>query len=306
VSALFEDSELCSVFPLNDSGKKWSVPRSAPIGINDSFHVIAPEARQSPEVEAFAVTSAVEERGGRPLYLEMVDPVLITTIQRIDPRCNCFVDSWETNPRVDLPAQWDSYLDQLNAKQRARLRREVRRADEGNMTFRYLDEPDAVAESTKRSLLQRRRVWSDSGLFDDVSPSQKNPRWDEFLIDAARSLAASGLALSGELLVEGKVVAAGLLLRREDRLLGYHRSSERSPMRFGAIFDALSIRVAIERGVRVMEFGRGAEDYKYHFGVVDQPLCNVLVGHLNAPMLGAIGTLKAPPLLRRLVPGKKG
>jgi CelD/BcsL family acetyltransferase involved in cellulose biosynthesis len=169
------------------------------------------------------------------------------------------------------------------------------------MRFRFLDEAEAVAETTRFSLAQRRRVWSDHDLYEETSPLQKEPLWDEFLIDAARSLAAAGLALSGELTKDGEIVAAGLLLQRQDRLLGYHRSSERSQMGFGGIFDALSIRAAIERGTRTMYFGRGAEEYKYQLGVVDNVLCDVVLGHANLASLATVATRVLPDLVREFV-----
>jgi CelD/BcsL family acetyltransferase involved in cellulose biosynthesis len=169
------------------------------------------------------------------------------------------------------------------------------------MTFRFLDGADDVAETIRFSLAQRRRVWSDHDLFEETSPMQREPRWDAFLVDAAGALAAAGLALAGELVMDGEIVAAGLLLQREDRLLGYHRSSERSQMGFGGIFDALSIRAAIERGTRTMCFGRGAEEYKYQLGVVDSVLCDVVVGHANPASLATVATRVLPDLVREFV-----
>ena len=277
------------------------MPKSVPTAINDSFMVITGSAGQNLEAGALAITTTLETRRGRPLYLESVDPVLLPVIQRIDPKCQCLVIKWQTNPCIELPTDWETYLGRLTKKHRAKLRRLVRLADEGNMRFRYLDEADAVAETTRFSLAQRRRVWSDHNLYEETSPGQKEPLWDEFLIDAARSLAASGLALGGELTCDGAIVAAGLLLQRQDRLLGYHRSSERSQMGFGGIFDALSIRAAIERGTRTMYFGRGAEEYKYQLGVVDNVLCDVVVGHANLASLATIATRVLPDLVREFV-----
>jgi CelD/BcsL family acetyltransferase involved in cellulose biosynthesis len=240
-------------------------------------------------------------RNGRPLYLESVDPVLLSVVQRIDPRCQCLVVKWQTNPYIELPADWEAYLKRLPQKQRTRLRRSVRLADEGNMRLRFLDEAEAVAETTRFSLAQRRRVWSEHDLYEETSPMQKEPLWDEFLVDAARTLATAGLAVTSELEMDGEIVAAALWLQREDRLLGFHRSSERSQVGFGGILDALSIRAAIERGTRTMFLGRGAEEYKYQLGVADSALCDVVIGHANLASLATMGTRVLPDLVRGFV-----
>jgi CelD/BcsL family acetyltransferase involved in cellulose biosynthesis len=298
VYAIYDGANLRAVLPVSDDGRKPSMPMSVPTGINDSFTVITGNGGQELEAGASAITATLDMRRGRPLYLESVDPVLFPMAKRIDPKFQCLVTRWQTNPRIELPADWETYLNQLTKKQRANVRRSVRRADEGNMSFRFLDEAEAVAETIRFSLAQRRRVWSDHDFYEETSPMQKEPRWDEFLVDAARSMAAAGLAVSGELTMDGEIVAAGLLLQRHDRLLGFHRSSERSQMRFGGIFDALAIRAAIERGKRTMYLGRGPEDYKYQLGVVDTPLCDVVVGHANLASLATIATRVAPDLVR--------
>lgn len=191
---------------------------------------------------------------------------------------------------------------------RANLRRNTRRAYDANMGFRFLDEPDAVAESTRLSLAQRRRVWSAHGLFETMPPAQRDPIWDQFLTAAAHSLARSSLAVSAELFSGDQVLASMLLFRRQDRLLGYHRSSERSGKGFGGIFDALLLRAAIDRGVRLMDYGRGAESYKYRLGAVDDALCDVVIGHTRPHTLFTVGTRAmthlAPRLIRSLVTPK--
>jgi CelD/BcsL family acetyltransferase involved in cellulose biosynthesis len=149
-------------------------------------------------------------------------------------------------------------------------------------------------------LAQRRRVWAEHGLYDKIPLAQREPVWDEFLTEAARTLAASGLALAGELVFGRDVVASMLVLQRCDRFLAYYRSSERSPMGFGATFDALFLRAAIERGVRVVDYGRGGERYKYRLGAVDTAVCDVVIGHARAITLFTIAARATPHLARRL------
>jgi CelD/BcsL family acetyltransferase involved in cellulose biosynthesis len=301
VYALSQGSELCAVLPVVSDGRKPPLPGSAPPDINDSFDVITHDVQQNPEMAAMAIAAVLEERRGRPLYLQSVAPDLLATLQRVDARCKCLVIGWETNPRLVLPSSWEEYVERLGVNQRADLRRNTRRAAEGDMSFRFLAESDAVAESTRLGLAQRRRVWSEHGLFEKIPLAQREPIWDEFLIEAARSLAASGLALSGELVSDHEVVGSMLVLQRQDHFLGYCRSSERSVMGFGAIFDALFLRAAIDRGVHVMDYGRGGERYKYRLGAVDTALCDVVIGHARPITLFTIAARATPHLARRLV-----
>lgn len=273
------------------------MPRSAPTTINDSFRAITRDGADNFQAQASAVVSILNERAGRPLYLASVDPVILPMMRKVDPRCQSFVVSWETNPRLNLPVDWETFLGGLTPKQRAKLRRFIRLGETESMEFRFLEEAADVAAATRQSLEQRRRVWSDHKLFEETSDFQQGPEWDEFLVEVAHSLATSGMAVGAQLEYEGRVVAAGLLLRRQDRLLGYHRSSERTQMSVGAIFDAFSIKGAIERGVSVFEFGRGAEDYKYQLGVVDVALCDVVVGHANVATLMVMAVRVVPELV---------
>lgn len=305
VFGLFDGPNLRAVLPVSGDGRKASLLKSVPTAINDSFMAITGDPNRTLEESAVAIAAVIDMRGGRPLLLDSVDPTLLSIVRRIDPRCQSLVIRWDTSPRLELPTDWDEYLSQRSSKQRQKLRRLVRLANQENACFRFVDEADAVAESTRLSLAQRRRVWSDHGLYDETSPMQKEQKWDAFLVAAARSLARSELALSGELVMDGKVVAAALYLRRQARLLGYHRSAERSQMGFGTIFDALVIRAAIERGVRVLDFGRGSEKYKYQLGVVDTARCDVVVGHVSTASLLTIVTRIMPNLVRGFVQSRK-
>ena len=296
--AVFEGGEVSSLIPFVDDNKKPAMPRSAPTIINDSFGAITRDGADNCQAQASALVSILNERAGRPLYLASVDPVILPMMRKIDPRCQSFVFNWETNPRLNLPNDWETFLGGLTAKQRAQFRRFIRLGETEGMEFQFLEEADDVATATRRSLEQRRQVWSDHKLFEEASDFQQRPEWDDFLVEVAHSLATSGMAVCGQLEYEGRVVAACLMHRRHDRLLGYHRTAERTQMSLGAIFDAFSIKDAIERGVSVFEFGRGAEDYKYQRGAVDVALCDVVVGHANVAALMVMALRVVPELVR--------
>jgi CelD/BcsL family acetyltransferase involved in cellulose biosynthesis len=255
------------------------------------------------QASAEAVAAVLDDRAGRPLLLESVSPVLVPVLRRIDPRCNGLVVDWDTNPRLELTGDWEEYLGRLTGSQRADVRRLARRGAE--MQLRSVHQADEVAASTRLSLEQRRRVWSESGLVDKMSPFQREPAWDEFLVDAARSLAEVGLASVCELVCEGDVVASILWLQRGAWLLCYHRSAERSQMKFGQIFDVLLLQDAIGRGARTIEMGRGSEAWKYHLGATDVAICDIVVGHARLATLATMAARVTPFLARRLV-GRSG
>ena len=186
--------------------------RSAPTLVNDSFAAIAPDAERSLQASAKAVAAVLDERGGRPLLLESVSPVLVPVLRRTDARCNGLVVNWGTNPRLELSGDWEQYLSRLSKSQRADVRRLVRRG--AGMRFRSVRLADEVAAATRLSLGQRRRVWAESGMADKMSAFQREPAWDDFLVDAAGALAGSGLASVDELVRDDDVVASVLWLER--------------------------------------------------------------------------------------------
>ena len=275
------------------------MPRSAPVSANDSFAAITADAKHGLENSALAVAAVLNKRAGRPLVLESVNPVLIPILRRTDSRCNGLVVNWDTNPRLDLLGDWEEYLSRLTGSQRADVRRLVRRGAE--MEFRLIDQANEVAASVRLSLEQRRRVWSESGVAANMSAVQKERTWDEFLVEAARSLAKVGLATVGELVFKGDVVASALWLQRGGCILSYHRSAERSQMMFGRIFEALSIQEAIRRGVRTIELGKGAEAWKYRLGAKDVAVCDIVVGHVRPAALAVMVCRATSNLARRLV-----
>ncbi len=286
------------MIPFVDDKKKPAMLRSAPTVINDSFGAITPQGSDNRQAQASAIVSILNERGGRPLYLASVDPVILPMMRKLDPRCQSFVYGWETNPRLNLANDWETFLGGLTAKQRAQHRRFIRLSETEHMEYRFLEEATDVATATRHSLEQRRQIWSEHNLFEETSDFQQRPEWDDFLVEVAHSLATSGMAACGQLHYEGRVIAACLMLRGPDRLLGYHRSAERTQMSVGAIFDTLSVKDAIERGVSVFELGHGAEAYKYQRGAVDVALCNVVVGYANVATLLVMALRVVPELVR--------
>ncbi len=273
--------------------------RSAPTLVNDSFAAIAPDAERSLQASAKAVAAVLDERGGRPLLLESVSPVLVPVLRRTDARCNGLVVNWGTNPRLELSGDWEQYLSRLSKSQRADVRRLVRRG--AGMRFRSVRLADEVAAATRLSLGQRRRVWAESGMADKMSAFQREPAWDDFLVDAAGALAGSGLASVDELVRDDDVVASVLWLERGTTRLAYHRSAERNQMNYGRTLEALSVQDAIGRGVRTVELGRGSEEWKYRLGASDVAICDVIVGHARPATLAALAARLTPFLAHRIV-----
>jgi hypothetical protein len=168
VNGIFQGADLVAVLPLHDDGRRPSMPRSAPVSANDSFVAISADASHCLETSALAVAAVLNQRAGRPLFLESVSPVLVPMLRRLDPRCNGLVVNWDTSPCLDLSGGWEEHLSRLTGSQRADARRLARRGAE--MELRLIDQPNEVAASTRLSLEQRRRVWSESGLAAKMSP----------------------------------------------------------------------------------------------------------------------------------------
>ncbi len=177
----------------------------------------------------------------------------------------------ETCPALALPATWDEYLAGLGKKDRHELRRKLRRIETQPAAIRQAVRPagpDLAAAFTEFLTLHR--------LSGEAKAAFMTPMMAGFF----RNLVAAGppgLEIA-TLYVDEQPAAAYLSFCVGDRLLLYNSGYDPQYAELGAGFALLvyRIRAAISAGVRVFDFLRGDERYKYDLGAGDHFVYRVI------------------------------
>lgn len=179
----------------------------------------------------------------------------------------------ETSPVIELPGDWESYIQHLPKKDRHELRRKLRRLfSEGNVVVQQTVEGEALDAAISRFFAQHRISRHDKAEF-------MTPQMEAFFREIVDHFAAQGMARVYELLVDGTSVSSVVCFDHSNTLWLYNSGydPEYAYLSVGLLLKALCVKDAIESGRTRFDFLRGAEPYKYHLGGQDVPLTKLVV-----------------------------
>lgn len=278
-----DGGELLGALPLYEARPgAW-----APVGgtdVSDYLDLVAPAGLERPVWEALLDWRADrperwELRGLRPesptaaLLGELAPARGLAVTVEVEERC----------PVLPLPASWDDYLAGLSGKDRHELRRKMRRLDNElpGTRVRQVAGAEGWDEALDAFLRLHRESRVGKARFMDL-------RMERFFRLALGRLAAEGRARLWLLEWQGAAVASFICVEYAGTVGLYNSGFDPAHARVapGIVLLAHVIRDAIERGVRVFDFLRGEEPYKYAFG--PQPR------DLHALTLAPAGTPETP------------
>lgn len=165
---------------------------------------------------------------------------------------------------VELPTSWEQYLSRLSKNHRKRCRRWQRvyfDSGRAHVVLRsaedYRDGWNQLAELNE----ERRRHLGDRTVFAEA-------RFHEFHLSVLERLLAEGKAELRELFIDGERKAVEYVMQHEGTLFCYQSGMrmEEASDGYGNLSILALFRDAIERGCRRLDFLRGDEDYKQHWG----------------------------------------
>jgi len=183
------------------------------------------------------------------------------------------LDQEETTAVLELPQDWDTYLAGLDSKERHELKRKRRRLAR--------EHPDARVRSATTETLD-----SDLRLFVDMHRGTEGhkghfmrPEIATFFERVANAFMPLGWLRLDFLEVDGVPIATTFGFEHGHTLYLYNSAYEPEAGRLspGLILVSMLIEDAIARGVRIFDFLRGPERYKYQLGAAAVPLNNVRV-----------------------------
>jgi CelD/BcsL family acetyltransferase involved in cellulose biosynthesis len=180
----------------------------------------------------------------------------------------CHVDQEDVFSELDLPNTWDGFLGALTGKQRHELRRKLRRLEEaGDIRFRKVDNIAHLPEAMEIFLQLFTMNREDKAAF--MTPSMVL-----FFQTLASALAEEGLLRLFLLDVDKKPVASVFCLDHQGTRYLYNNGYDHAyqGLSVGLISKVLSLKTAIDDGLRCYNFLKGGETYKRHLGGKEIPL----------------------------------
>jgi CelD/BcsL family acetyltransferase involved in cellulose biosynthesis len=178
--------------------------------------------------------------------------------------------------RIDLPADWNTYLARLSRSHRKQaLRIERRYFDTGRARLRTAVD-DASLDRGLTILMQlHQRRWASRGAAGCFASRP----FAQFITAMARREAASGVLDLNWLELDGRPIAAEIHLRTENTVYAYQSGIEPSALIHepGRLITLALLKRAIVEGRRRFDFLRGDEPYKAHFRAEPIATCDLRV-----------------------------
>ncbi len=175
----------------------------------------------------------------------------------------------EIVPILILPGSYDEFMQNLGRKNRHELRRKIRKLESlGQIHIERITESEKLSSAIKKFV----------SLHKASSPA-KQEFWQkqemtEFFYEMIHLFASGNWAELHMLHIEDKSIAALLSFPYEDTLYFYNVAYDREYSAYSPgffLFDH-AIKQAIAKGIKVADFLRGREKYKYFFGAKESKI----------------------------------
>ncbi len=179
-------------------------------------------------------------------------------------------------PYIPLPADWETYLANLDKKQRHEVRRKIRRLEEAEPSARwYIVQNGADLAEESEAFLQLM-------AFDPQKEAFLSASMRQTMKATIQSAFEDGYLQLAFLEIGGKKAAGYLNFDTLNRLWVYNSGIDPQfySLSAGWVLLAYLLQWSIENGRSEFDFLRGNEDYKYRFGAVDRFVSRV---KLNRP-----------------------
>ena len=184
------------------------------------------------------------------------------------------IEEEDVVPGLDLPDNWDLFLQLLSKKDRHELRRKMRRLDSLGEEFSWYkrSEPAEVEKDLDDFFSLMRFSKEDKNRF------LTGPR-EQFFRNIAREMAGLGIFKLFFLEIKGHRVASAMCFDYGTSRLLYNSGFDPNYGYYsvGLLLKALCMKDAIEEGMTYFDFLRGPEPYKYDLGGRNKTLYKMVV-----------------------------
>jgi len=174
----------------------------------------------------------------------------------------------DVSVEIELPDTWEGYQQMLGSKQARELRRKLRRLWEvGDMDYQSIADSDAIPGAVDTFLALMRASREDKAAF-------MTAQRESFFRAAAENMARGGLLRLDILRLNSTPVAAVTCFDYQDRVYLYNSGYDPDYryLSVGLLSKALCIKDSIQKGMKVFDFLKGGEVYKYRLGGKEVPI----------------------------------
>lgn len=169
---------------------------------------------------------------------------------------------------LDLPPTWEEYLDMLTPKQQHEVGRKLRRLYEaGDIGYSTVEDGASVQDAMDVFLRLFRNSRTDKAAFMTAP-------MESFFRSIAETMAEAKVLRLSVLTINALPVAAVMCFDYNDTVYLYNSGYDPlySYLSVGLLSKVLSIKDSINRGDKVFDFLKGAEEYKYRLGGKEIPI----------------------------------
>lgn len=179
----------------------------------------------------------------------------------------------EVAPEVELPSNFEDYINNLERHNRQELRRKMRKLERGMWKLEKAKDGEDIDDFIRLHKTSDRN----KEKFMTV-------KMESFFRDIARVFFDLGRLDLSYLVVDGKRVASTFSFKEKDRILAYNAGFDVNYgyLSVGLLAHAYAIKGAINppshkasEGVKIYDFLRGNEKYKYQLGAKDKKLYRI-------------------------------
>ena len=184
-----------------------------------------------------------------------------------------FVRRLESTWAVDLPSDWDTFVQSVRKQYRRKIRSALRRMESGEFTFRSTatgEDFDLAIEHLIRLHQNRWEAKGEPGCFAD-------PQFEQFLRTAGQALANRNACEIVWCEYQGTPIVSHIYLTTDKLIQLYQTGLDDEYREFepGFLLFAHRLRHAIESGRTRFDFLRGDEHYKSFWGAQPHGLLKV-------------------------------
>ncbi len=186
----------------------------------------------------------------------------------------------EVCPVIELPNQWDAYLESLDKKNRHEIRRKLRRSEESAADW-YIVGPEHDLSVESDTFL---RLMASASV--DKAEFLANPKNVTFFKQLTPLLMERDWLQIAFLTVEGRQAAAYMNFLYNNEVQIYNSGLDieaANGLSAGIVLLARLIQYAIEHGYKRFDFLRGNEEYKYRMGAVDTHVFMLMASYAVEP-----------------------
>ena len=261
------DGKVVGIAPLVREAGCWGFAGGAEVA--DFLDIVA--APTHADDVASAVLDYVTRQGGRADFRNLrPDSVGATSLFRIAERRGLapVLDREDVSPRLDLPTDWDAYLQGLSKKDRHELRRKLRRLyAAGEIVAAPVNNPATRAADVGDFINLHRLSTENKAAF-------MTPAMEAFFRGIVDEFAPRDLLHLYFLSIDNIRVASVILFDYGGEYLLYNSGfdPEYAHLSVGLLLKAFCIRDAIQARRRGFDFLQGDEPYKYDLGGTDVPI----------------------------------